>query len=35
MKIPKKDRRTYGKSLKEICKRLGLRYVKTKEGAKK
>lgn len=30
MKIPKKSRRTYAKSLRSICKRLKLPFAKTK-----
>ncbi len=30
MKMPKKTRRTYGKSLRAICKRLRLPFRKTK-----
>lgn len=33
MNIPKASRRTYGKSLRAICKRLKLLYVKVKSKA--
>ena len=31
-KMPPKKRRSFGRSLRKICKRLGLPYRKTKEG---